>query len=277
MAKKTSDKQDNTVIEKLKALWELQVIDSQIDKLKTVRGELPLEVEDLEDTVLGLETRKQKITDEVEALETSISDKKNTMKDAKALIKKYEGQQSKVRNNREFDSLNKEIEFQTLEIQLAEKRIKENKIAIEQKQELIAEFDSELKDRKKILKEKKSELDEIVAETEKDETALLKRSKTAATSIEERLLTAYARVRENAINGLAVVEIQRDACGGCFNKIPPQRQLDIRLHKKIIVCEHCGRIIVDSIVSGNVEPEPEEKPKKRTIRKKATAKKKATA
>lgn len=235
-----------SVEEKLRALYELQQIDSKIDKIKTVRGELPLEVRDLEDMVAGLETRIANYAEELANLENTISEKKNLIKDALALIKKYEGQQGKVRNNREYDSITKEIEFQNLEVQLAEKRIKEYKAAILNKKAIAEESELELESRKKDLKIKKKELDEIVAETEKEENALLKKSNASEEVIEERLLNAYKRIRMNVMNGLGVVTVERDACGGCFNKIPPQRQLDIRTHKKIIVCEHCGRILVDA-------------------------------
>ena len=235
-----------SVEEKLRALFGLQQIDSKIDKIRIVRGELPLEVRDLEDLVAGLETRISHFDDELKALDNSIAEKKNVIKDAQALIKKYETQQSKVRNNREYDSITKEIEFQNLEIQLAEKRIKEYKANIIAKKEIAEQSEEELKSRLKDLKIKKKELDEIVAETEKEEASLLKKSKNMEAIIEERLLNAYKRIRSNVMNGLGVVTVERDACGGCFNKIPPQRQLDIRTHKKIIVCEHCGRILVDA-------------------------------
>jgi predicted nucleic acid-binding Zn-ribbon protein len=238
--------EDISVEEKLRTLFELQQIDSKIDKIRTVRGELPLEVRDLEDIVAGLETRVNNLTEELKAMEEGISDKKNVMKDAAALIKKYEAQQGKVRNNREYDAITKEIEFQNLEIQLAEKRIKEFKANIIAKKEIIETSEEELKDRQKDLKLKQKELAEIVAETEKEEEALLKKSKSSEAMIEERLLNAYKRIRGNVMNGLGVVTVERDACGGCFNKIPPQRQLDIRTHKKVIVCEHCGRILVDA-------------------------------
>lgn len=250
MAKDKNDKADLAVELKLKALYTLQTIDSEIDRIRTVRGELPLEVRDLEDVVAGLETRHKNLEEEMKAMETSISEKKNTMKEAAANIKKYEAQQSKVRNNREYDSLTKEIEFQNLEIQLSEKRIKEYKLQLVTKAEMIEKAAEDLKEKKKELKAKKSELDEIIAETEKEEEALLKRSRASEKSIEDRLLNAYKRIRMNARNGLAVVPVQRDACGGCFNKIPPQRQLDIRASKKIIVCEHCGRILVDPELVG---------------------------
>lgn len=247
-AEKTKTTKDTTVEEKLAALYTLQTIDSQIDKIRTIRGELPLEVQDLEDEVEGLETRIAKLNDELSEIEQGISDKKNTITDAIALIKKYETQQNNVRNNREFDSLTKEIEYQTLEIQLAEKRINEANAQIEAKKEVLAEAQGRLDERKKDLEHKKSELEDIVAETQKEEETLLKKSKKAEKVIDDRLVTAYQRIRTNAINGLAVVKVERDACGGCFNKIPPQRQLDIKMHKKVIVCEHCGRILVDEII-----------------------------
>lgn len=249
-AKSNAEKIDVSVEEKLKALYTLQTIDSEIDRIRTIRGELPLEVNDLEDIVIGLEARIKKHNDEIAELEEQIAAKKNAMKDSAALIKKYESQQSKVRNNREYDSLTKEIEFQNLEIQLSEKRIKEFKVQIAGKKELIEQCEEELKDRNKILKAKKAELEDIIAETQKEEEALQKRSQQAESMIEDRLLNAYKRIRANAKNGLAVVVVERDACGGCFNKIPPQRQLDIKLHKKILVCEHCGRILVDPAFQG---------------------------
>ena len=244
MSKTKTD--ENPVEEKLKALYELQLIDSKIDKIKTVRGELPLEVSDLEDVVAGLETRIEKFNTELQAFEDAITEKRNVIKDATALIKKYTTQQGKVRNNREYDSLTKEMEFQNLEIELAEKRIKEFKANIIAKKEIAEISEQELVDRKKDLKIKKKELDEIVEETEKEETALKKKSKAAEAIIEERLLNAYKRIRSNVMNGLGVVTVERDACGGCFNRIPPQRHLDIKTHKKVIVCEHCGRILVDA-------------------------------
>jgi uncharacterized protein len=248
MCAKIKEKIDASIEGKLKNLYQLQLIDSKIDKLRTVRGELPLEVSDLEDTVAGLETRLQNITEEVAELENQLSEKKQAIKDFQSNIKKYEAQQSKVRNNREYDAITKEIEFQNLEIQLAEKRMKEAKAAITLKTELLEKSKAEFEERSKDLKAKKSELEEIIAETEKEEKELLKQSQKAAAGIEERLLNAYKRIRDNSRNGLAVVAVERDACGGCYNKIPPQRQLDIRLNKKIIVCEHCGRILVDGML-----------------------------
>ena len=245
MCAKIKEKLDASIEGKLRTLYELQIIDSKIDRIRTVRGELPLEVQDLEDSVAGLETRVTNLSQELKDLEESINEKTQSIKDFKANIKKYEAQQGKVRNNREYDAITKEIEFQNLEIQLAEKRLKEAKFAIESKSEIVEKSQSEFSERKKDLKLKKSELDEIIAETEKEEKDLLKASAKASESIEDRLLNAYKRVRSNTLNGLAVVPVERDACGGCFNKIPPQKQLDIRMNKKLLVCEHCGRIMVD--------------------------------
>lgn len=243
-----ASKGEITIAEKLVDLYRLQHIDSQIDKLRTQRGELPLEVQDLEDEVAGLETRMKKLQDELAEMEGQVSDRQNLIKEAKAQIKKYEGQQSKVRNNREYDSLTKEIEFQNLEIQLAEKRIKEAKASIDTKKQVVEESSTLYTERKKDLDVKKKELDGIIAETEKEEKDLDKKSQTATKAIEQRLLDAYHRIRSNSRNGLSVVPVERGSCGGCFNAIPPQRQLDISSHKKIIVCEHCGRILVDDYV-----------------------------
>lgn len=251
MSAKIKEKIDASVEGKLKALYQLQLIDSKIDRLQTIRGELPLEVSDLEDTVTGLQTRLQNVTEEVAELENQLSEKKQSIKDFQANIKKYESQQNKVRNNREYDAITKEIEFQNLEIQLAEKRMKEASASLVLKTELLEKSKVEFEERSKDLKAKKSELDEIIAETEKDEKALQVESEKAAANIEDRLLNAYKRIRSNTHNGLAVVAVERDACGGCYNKIPPQRQLDIKTHKKIIVCEHCGRVLVDP----NIIPE----------------------
>lgn len=238
-------KKDFSIEDKLKALYELQAIDSNIDRIRILRGELPLEVEDLEDEIAGLETRIEKFQAEVSELDSSISDKKNAISESKALIKKYEEQQNNVRNNREFDALSKEIEFQKLEIELAEKRIKEATANIAAKKELIDAATAKLDALKKDLQHKKDELDGIVADTEKDEKELLAKSEKAEAVIDERLLVAYKRVRGSARNGLAVVPVERNACGGCYSNVPPQRQLDIKSRKKIIVCENCGRILVD--------------------------------
>jgi uncharacterized protein len=244
---------EKTVRKKLIALYSLQTIDSQIDRIRIVRGELPLEVQDLEDEIEGLATRVEKFTQEIKELEAEISAKKNSITDSLELIRKYEAQQMNVRNNREYDSLSKEIEFQSLEAQLAEKKIKEFGVTVELKRETVNEVQAELEERTKDLEAKKAELNDIIAETQKEEELLLERSGEQKTLIEDRLLNAYERIRTNVRNGLAVVAVERDACGGCFNKIPPQRHLDIRLHKKIIVCEYCGRILVDDEIMGSIE------------------------
>jgi predicted nucleic acid-binding Zn-ribbon protein len=239
------EKAELTIEKKLITLYKLQQIDSQIDKIRIIRGELPLEVQDLEDEIAGLETRVDNYIQETVVLEKFVLEKKNAIKDSHLLIKKYEDQQMNVRNNREYDSLTKEIEFQNLEIQLSEKRIREYQQSLDAKKLEIERFQEILQDRKNDLEIKNSELEDIVAETEKEENDLMHRSEENRSYIEDRLITAYSRIRKNARNGLAVVQIERDACGGCFNKIPPQHQLDIRMHKKIIVCEYCGRILVD--------------------------------
>ena len=234
-----------TVEDKLKALFSLQIVDSKIDKIRIVRGELPLEVQDLEDDVTGLNKRIDKINEEIAELDQGISDKKNLIVDAESSIEKYKEQQNNVRTNREYDSLSKEIEFQTLEIELANKRIKEAKAKVDGKKEILAENQEKLDARSADLKLKQDELESIVAETEKEEKGLEADSTKAEKIIDERLLIAYKRVRGSMRNGLAVVSVERESCGGCFNSIPPQRQLEIRLRKKVLVCEHCGRILVD--------------------------------
>ncbi|MFI2743902.1 zinc ribbon domain-containing protein [Zhouia sp. PK063] len=238
-------KTEATVEEKLRALYDLQLIDSRIDEIRNVRGELPLEVEDLEDEVTGLNTRIQKLEGELDNLNQEISNKKNLIEDAKGLIKKYGEQQKNVRNNREYSSLSKEMEFQELEIQLAEKHIKEFKAQIEQKKDVIAQTKDRLDQRESHLKHKKGELDAILAETEKEEQALIEKSAEYEKSIEERLVTAYKRIRGSVKNGLAVVAIERGASGGSFFTIPPQIQMEIAARKKIISDEHSGRILVD--------------------------------
>ena len=238
-----------TVAEKLKALYDLQLVDTAIDKIRILRGELPLEVQDLEDEIEGLQTRVSKYDDDVASLEKSINGKKQEISNAQDLIKKYEEQQNNVRNNREYDSLSKEIEFQTLEIELCEKRIREFTAQIDEKKVVIEESRSVLDERKLDLENKKKELEDIIAETQKEEEVMEKKSDDLKGIIEGRLVTAYRKIRANARNGLAVVPVERDSCGGCFNKIPPQRQLDIASMKKIIVCEYCGRILVDPKIS----------------------------
>ena len=251
-AEGADEKGEVTIEQRLVALYNLQQVDSQVDKIRIIRGELPLEVQDLEDEIAGLETRVDNYIQETLVMEKSITDKKNAIKDALVLIKKYEDQQMNVRNNREYDSLTKEIEYQNLEIQLSEKRIKEYQAGLELKKEEIDTFQKVLQDRKNDLEIKRNELDDIIAETEKEENDLIKISEENRQFIEDRLLMAYTRIRKIARNGLAVVQIERDACGGCFNKIPPQHQLDIRMHKKIIVCEYCGRILVDDGIVSSV-------------------------
>ncbi len=242
---KSTETIELSVEEKLHLLYELQRIDSEKDKIKTLRGELPLEVQDLEDEIAGLETRIDKLQGDVKTLQATISNKRNDIINSEGLIKKYKEQQNNVRNNREYDSLSKEIEYQTLEIELSEKRIKEYTEEISEKNKLIEESNVKLEERQGDLKNKKKELEDITSETRKEEEVVNKKSTEISKQIEPRLLTAYKRIRNNAINGLAVVTVQRDSCGGCFAKIPPQRQLDIRSRKKIIVCEYCGRILVD--------------------------------
>lgn len=244
--KKAQESTDRTTEEKLRILYEMQMIDSEIDKIKILRGELPLEVQDLEDEIAGLQTRLTNLQDEMKNLEESIQNKKNEIIESQALIKKYQEQQMNVRNNREYDSLSKEMEFQTLEIELSEKRIREFTIQLDEKRELETESKTLLDERTGDLDEKKRELNSIISETQKDEEDLKQRADNFEELIDSRLLTAYKRIRRNARNGLAVVPVERDACGGCFNKIPPQRQLDIRSRKKVIVCEYCGRILVDN-------------------------------
>lgn len=248
-----TENKEISVEEKLRAMYQLQSNDSKIDKIKILRGELPLEVQDLEDEIAGLETRINNHKEEITNLNHAVSKKKNDIKDANNLIKRFEEQQMNVRNNREFESLGKEIEFQKLEIELCEKRIKEFTAQVNEKKALIEESNKILDDRKSDLKHKKSELNDIISETQKEEELLRKRSSDIEKLIDPRLLNAYKRIRENARNGLAVVTIQRDACGGCFNNIPPQRQLDISIRKKIIVCEYCWRILVDPEIASSIQ------------------------
>ena len=240
-----NEEADLAVEKRLIALYRLQQIDSQIDKIRIIRGELPLEVQDLEDETEGLKTRIGKFKDEIASCESMIEEKKLKMQECDTLIAKYTDQQNNVRNNREYESLAKEIEFQDLEKQLCEKKIREYKASIENYKMEIAKYTEVYEDKVKDLEVKKSELDEIIRETEEKERLLLAKAEENEKLIEERYLTAFKRIRSNARNGLAVVTVDRDACGGCFNKIPHQRQMDIQMHKKIIVCEYCGRILVD--------------------------------
>ena len=242
-------KKEVTVEERLRALYDLQLIDSRIDEIRNVRGELPLEVRDLEDEVAGLSIRLEKLVASLEVIDNDISSKKNLIEESKALIKKYGEQQKNVRNNREYNSLTKEIEFQELEIELAEKHIKEFKVQIEQKKEVVAETKERLKERETHLKHKKGELDAILAETEKEEQALIEKSESYKTQIENRLVAAYDRIRSSVKNGLAVVPIERGASGGSFFTIPPQVQVEIASRKKVITDEHSGRILVDAALA----------------------------
>jgi predicted nucleic acid-binding Zn-ribbon protein len=244
---------EQTVEQKLKALYELQTIHTKIDKIRQVRGELPMEVADLEDDVAGLETRIQKIKGELDDLEDDIVTRKNLIKDSQSNIKKYETQLNEVKNNREYDAISKEIEIQGLDIQVSEKKIREFGFEIVTKTQVYEKALGDLEARKADLDAKKAELGTITAETQKDENELTTQAEKAKAGIEERLLFAYNRLRGNAKNGLAVVTIQRDSCSGCFNQIPPQRQSDIRQRKKIIVCEHCGRILVDEQMAMEAE------------------------
>ena len=261
------DLADMSVEEKLKALYELQTMLSEIDKIKTLRGELPLEVQDLEDEIEGLSHRVEKYQEDIEKLQSDIAQKRIKIDEAKAAVERYQGQLNDVKNNREYDMLTKEIEFQNLEIELQNKRINEANRAIEAKQTDAKAASEALENRRADLEVKKSELDEIISETKAEEEKLREKAKTLEVTIEPRLLAAFKRIRKNSRNGLGIVYVERDACGGCFNKIPPQRQLDIRMRKKIIVCEYCGRIMIDPELAGvEVNKPAEEKPKRRLRR-----------
>ena len=241
-----------SIEQKLKALYKLQLIDSKIDTLRSVRGELPMEVSDLEDEIAGYETRLGNVQAEIKKMDESISINKNKIVDAKALVKKYEKQLENVKNNREYEALTKEIEIQGLEQMAAEKRIKNIQFDIEQKKSSLDNLQSDLEGRKTDLKTKKGELDNIINETEKEEQELLKVRATAVTVADERLVSSYERIRRGVRNGIGVANIQRDSCSGCFAGIPPQRQSDIKQRKKIIVCENCGRVLIDSGLSDEI-------------------------
>ena len=272
MAKK--DPMEMPVEERLKTLYQLQTTLSSIDEKRALRGELPLEVQDLEDEIEGLTTRIENINAEIKEYESAISMKKGDIETAKASVERYKAQLNEVKNNREYDTLSKEIEFQSLEIELCYKKIKEAQYRIEDKKQELAENREIMDDRQQALEVKRSELDEIMQETREEEDKLKAKVKDLEAKIEPRLLTSFKRIRKNARNGLGIVYVQRDACGGCFNKIPPQRQLDIKMHKKIIVCEYCGRIMIDPELAGvKITPAgtEEKKTRKRAIRR--TAKK----
>ena len=242
-----------TVENKLRALYSLQLIDTRIEDIKTLRGELPMEVQDLEDEIAGLETRLRKYEGELNEAESEIASRKAFIKDASARSNKYQKQLYDIKNNREYDSLNKEIELLNLESQITEKKLEELMELVTVKKEELVAVNEALAQRNKDLAAKNAELDTIISETERDEQILMKASKAREADIDQRLLVAYKRLRDNSHNHLGVVPITRNACGGCFNKIPPQRQLDIRQRKKIIVCEHCGRILVDADIAQEAE------------------------
>ena len=272
MAKK--DPTDLTVEEKLETLYKLQTTLSAIDEKRALRGELPLEVQDLEDEIAGLTTRVEKIKDEIEDFQQAVTQKKAEIAAAQISVKKYNEQLDDVQNNREYDTLKKEIEFQTLEIELCNKKIREAATKVEERKSDLKRAEEQIDDRKQALEEKKNELDEIIEETRAEEERLRDKAKDLEMKVEPRLLTSFKCIRKNARNGLGIVYVQRDACGGCFNKIPPQRQLDIKMHKKIIVCEYCGRIMIDPELAGVKTVAEEDKPKrKRTIRKRTVVKK----
>ena len=271
MAKK--DPTDLSVEDKLKTLYQLQTTLSAIDEKRALRGELPLEVEDLEDEIEGLTTRIEKIQNEIDEFQHAIVSKKAEILEAQTSLARYKAQLDEVKNNREYDTLSKEIEFQTLEIELCNKKIREAQNRINEKNLEKSQSTELLEDRQKELELKKSELDDIMAETRAEEERLKLKTIELEAKIEPRLLLSFQRIRKNARNGLGIVYVQRDACGGCFNKIPPQRQLDIKMHKKIIVCEYCGRIMIDPELAGVKIDKPgveEKKPRKRAIRRKKT-------
>jgi predicted nucleic acid-binding Zn-ribbon protein len=270
MAKK--DPKDMTVEEKLEHLYQLQTTLSAIDEKKTLRGELPLEVQDLEDAIKGLETRMENIQKEISEIEKAITDRKGEMETAKIYIKRYSDQLQEVSNNREWDTLDREIKEKQADVDLCDKKIKEAVVKVEEKKKALEETRALVDDRNKDLVVKREELDEIMQETREEEEKLKEKAHELEQKIDPRILFSFKRIRKNARNGLGIVYVQRDACGGCFNKIPPQRQLDIKMHKKIIVCEYCGRIMIDPELAGvKIEAPAEEKGKKKGTRK--TAKK----
>lgn len=244
--------------ERLVALYTLQSVDTKIDKIKIIRGELPQAIQDLEDEIAGLQTRIDNFSSNIKDLEDAVAQRKNEILEHNEMIKKYEQQQDNVRNNREFEAINKEIEFQNLEVQLCERKNRDAANSIKELQQHIEAAQLLLQNRQSDLSVKKNELDDIIQETEKDEQRLIAKSKEQEQFIDERYLTAYKRIRNAARNGLAVVTIDRDACGGCFSKIPPQRQTEIKMHKKVIVCEYCGRILVDDDIAQKAQAKLDE-------------------
>ena len=261
-----NQKVESTMEQKLKNLYDLQQVQTEINKIKSLRGELPLEVQDLEDELAGLQTRIANYKSEVKEFEQNIVNEKHKIAQSQEDIKKYQSQQDNVRNNREYDTLNKEIEFQTLEVELCNKKIREAINAEKQKEELLVASENLLNERMQDLEVKKNELDEIVAETKADEEKLREKAKNLELAIEPNLLRSFKRIRKSSRNGLGIVYVQRDSCGGCFAQIPPQRQLDVRIHKKIIVCEYCGRILIDPELAGVKIEKPVEEPTRRTRR-----------
>lgn len=270
MTKETQNNVEVAVEDKLRNLYQLQTVLSEVDRIKILRGELPLEVQDLEDEIEGLTTRIEKIQVEIEGLQRETSGRRGDIEGHRLNVERYKKQLEQVRNNREFDSLNKEIELEELDIQLNEKKISEANELIKQKQEELKRCSATVMERRGDLDIKKSELEDIIQETKVEEEKLRQNAKNLEAKIDDRLLAAFKRIRKNSRNGLGVVYVQRDACGGCFNKIPPQRQLDIRMRKKIIVCEYCGRIMVDPELAGvEIQKTAEDKPKRRLSRRKA--------
>ncbi len=258
---------DLSIEKKLKAIWELQQIDSKIDQLNLLKGELPMEVADLEDEIVGLHTRQENIKAEIKAYEADIAGYKTNIKQAEELQKKYKKQLDSVKNNREFEALNKELEISGLEVLAAQKRIKETQFHMEAKQNALSQLDATIEGRKKDLEFKQKELTTIVNDTEDEEKELIGTRNEISKEVDDRLAKAYNRIRKNVKNGIAVAPIMRGSCGGCFAKIPPQRQSDIKQHFKIIDCEHCGRILVDNAVTGIVAEKPvEEEKSKRRVR-----------
>ena len=275
MAKKESE---ISVESKLQTLYQLQTTLSAIDEKRALRGELPLEVQDLEDEIAGLKTRVEHIEGDINDFQQAVAQKQGEIKEAEESVERYKKQLDEVRNNREYDTLTKEIEFQSLEIELCNKKIKEANAKVEDKKRELVRTNDLINDRQQVLDEKKSELDEIMQETREEEQALKAKAEDLETKIEPRLLSSFKRIRKNARNGLGIVYVQRDACGGCFNKIPPQRQLDIKMHKKVIVCEYCGRIMIDPELAGvkTVETEVvDDKPKRKRATTRKTASKKS--
>ena len=275
MAKKESE---ISVESKLQTLYQLQTTLSAIDEKRALRGELPLEVQDLEGEIAGLKTRVEHIEGDINDFQQAVAQKQGEIKEAEESVERYKKQLDEVRNNREYDTLTKEIEFQSLEIELCNKKIKEANAKVEDKKRELIRTNDLINDRQQALDDKKNELDEIMQETREEEQALKAKAEELETKIEPRLLSSFKRIRKNARNGLGIVYVQRDACGGCFNKIPPQRQLDIKMHKKIIVCEYCGRIMIDPELAGvkTVETEVvDDKPKRKRATTRKTASKKS--